>query len=333
MPICPRTAPCARRSTASIAAFDHVDSATDPDPHRPPLRRARTTARSSASAPPALAFGRVASVLQSIESLLAVMGPRPAAFVRALRSGARRRALEPLVHRWIRGRDLVALLLDPAADAARVAARSRASSLAGRRSGDAATSAPALESLLDARARRPTCAPPTAARAEAAGRLLFLSAAVGRQRVQAAEPVPALDGAQDAIDLGVWTQRVAGAADRAARHARDPAGPVPAADALHEPGLEDGRRDHRVAARARSRGSGALRLLAVPRRHDERVRLQPARRRTRSARCAASAGRSLASAPRRATVRSTVKPLVRSAVASFEWWHRLEAKWQNGMAA
>ena len=59
----------------------------------------------------ALAFGRVASVLQSIESLLAVMGPHPAAFVRAfdpVRDSAR---IEPLVHRWIRGRDLVALLL------------------------------------------------------------------------------------------------------------------------------------------------------------------------------------------------------------------------------
>ena len=59
----------------------------------------------------ALAFGRVASVLQSIEALLAVMGPHPAAFVRDFepsRDGAR---IEPLVHRWIRGRDLVALLL------------------------------------------------------------------------------------------------------------------------------------------------------------------------------------------------------------------------------
>ena len=59
----------------------------------------------------ALAFGRVASVLQSIESLLAVMGPRPAAFVRAFDPARHRAAIDPLVHRWIRGRDLVALLL------------------------------------------------------------------------------------------------------------------------------------------------------------------------------------------------------------------------------
>ena len=59
----------------------------------------------------ALAFGRVASVLQSIESLLAVMGPHPAAFVRAFDPPLQRAAIDPLVHRWIRGRDLVALLL------------------------------------------------------------------------------------------------------------------------------------------------------------------------------------------------------------------------------
>ncbi len=59
----------------------------------------------------ALAFGRVASVIQSIQNLFAVMGPRPAAFVRAFdprRDGCR---LEPIVHRWIRGHDLAALLL------------------------------------------------------------------------------------------------------------------------------------------------------------------------------------------------------------------------------
>ena len=59
----------------------------------------------------ALAFGRVASVLNSIESLLAAMGSHPARFVRRFNPQRDRTALEPLVHRWIRGRDLVALLL------------------------------------------------------------------------------------------------------------------------------------------------------------------------------------------------------------------------------
>jgi uncharacterized protein (TIGR02757 family) len=59
----------------------------------------------------ALAFGRVASVLHSVEALFAVLGPRPAAFVRAFDLHLHGPALEPLVHRWIRGRDLCALLL------------------------------------------------------------------------------------------------------------------------------------------------------------------------------------------------------------------------------
>ena len=58
-----------------------------------------------------LAFGRVASVLNSIESLLAVMGPAPAAFVRRFDPARDGASLAPLVHRWIRGRDLAALML------------------------------------------------------------------------------------------------------------------------------------------------------------------------------------------------------------------------------
>lgn len=59
----------------------------------------------------ALAFGRVASVLQSIERLLVVMGPSPAEFAASFdtrRDGAK---LRPLVHRWTRGEDLIALLI------------------------------------------------------------------------------------------------------------------------------------------------------------------------------------------------------------------------------
>ncbi len=53
----------------------------------------------------------MASVLQSIESLLAVMGPHPAQFVRSFDPVRERSRLEPLVHRWISGRDLMALLI------------------------------------------------------------------------------------------------------------------------------------------------------------------------------------------------------------------------------
>jgi len=59
----------------------------------------------------ALAFGRVASVLASIERVLAAMGPSPAAFVRGFDVRRDAEVLHPLVHRWTRGPDLVALAL------------------------------------------------------------------------------------------------------------------------------------------------------------------------------------------------------------------------------
>lgn len=58
-----------------------------------------------------LAFGRVASVLNSVESLLSAMGPSPAAFVRQFDPRRSHRAIRVLRHRWIGGRDLVALLV------------------------------------------------------------------------------------------------------------------------------------------------------------------------------------------------------------------------------
>jgi uncharacterized protein (TIGR02757 family) len=58
-----------------------------------------------------LAFGRVASVLQSVERLLAVLGPSPSAFVARFDPSRDAAAFEPLVHRWTRGEDLVQLVL------------------------------------------------------------------------------------------------------------------------------------------------------------------------------------------------------------------------------
>ncbi len=90
--------------------FDHVNSATDPVHLVRRFRRAddREIVGFCAAA---LAFGRVASVLHSIEALLNVMGPHPAAYVRAFQPGRDGHRLEPLVHRWIRGRDLMALIV------------------------------------------------------------------------------------------------------------------------------------------------------------------------------------------------------------------------------
>ena len=58
----------------------------------------------------ALAFGRVQSVLHSIEGLFAAMGDSPAAYVRGFQPARDRRTLDHLVHRWTRGIDLAALV-------------------------------------------------------------------------------------------------------------------------------------------------------------------------------------------------------------------------------
>ena len=58
----------------------------------------------------ALAFGRVASVLNSVETVARAMGPDPAAYLRAFDPQAPHPELRAMVHRWIRGADIVALL-------------------------------------------------------------------------------------------------------------------------------------------------------------------------------------------------------------------------------
>jgi uncharacterized protein (TIGR02757 family) len=106
----PSDAEFGTRLESLYTTFDHPDAATDPVHlvRRYPSGEDREIVGFCAAA---LAFGRVASVLQSIEALLSVMGPHPARFVRAFKPIQHSRRIEPLVHRWIRGRDLVALLL------------------------------------------------------------------------------------------------------------------------------------------------------------------------------------------------------------------------------
>ena len=100
----------AERLDGLYKAFDHVTSATDPV-HIVRRFKAPEDREIVGFCAAGLAFGRVASVLQSIESLLAVIGPHPARFVRDFDAARERDRLAPLVHRWIRGRDLMALLL------------------------------------------------------------------------------------------------------------------------------------------------------------------------------------------------------------------------------
>lgn len=89
--------------------YNREDSATDPIQRVRPFEDPadREIAGFCAGA---LAFGRVASVLQSIDALFAVMGPHPAAFVRRFDPGQASPAMRAIVHRWIRGEDLAALV-------------------------------------------------------------------------------------------------------------------------------------------------------------------------------------------------------------------------------
>jgi uncharacterized protein (TIGR02757 family) len=58
----------------------------------------------------ALAFGRVASVLNTVETLARVLGPEPARYVRQFDPKGPHPELRAMVHRWTRGVDIVALL-------------------------------------------------------------------------------------------------------------------------------------------------------------------------------------------------------------------------------
>jgi uncharacterized protein (TIGR02757 family) len=152
----------------------------------------------------ALAFGRVTSVIQSIERLLAVMGPRPAEYVRRFDPRREAPSYASLVHRWTRGVDLVALVwvMKQMID--------RSGSIEGFFVEDFTPGAPHVGPALDSFSRR--------------ARALDLRAAYGRLPKQPGVcyffPRPSTGSAckrlnlflrwmvrRDALDLGVW-QRV-----------------------------------------------------------------------------------------------------------------------------
>jgi len=91
------------------ADFNYPDSATDP------IQIVRRYTRSDdrevvGFVAAALAFGRVTSVLQSIERVLGVMGNRPAAYVQQFEPRRDAGAFDGIVHRWTRERDIIALV-------------------------------------------------------------------------------------------------------------------------------------------------------------------------------------------------------------------------------
>ncbi len=89
--------------------YNREDSASDPV-HRVRPFAAPEDREVAGFCAAALAFGRVASVLNSIDTLFAIMGPRPAAFVRGFDPTEPHPELRAMVHRWTRGVDLAALL-------------------------------------------------------------------------------------------------------------------------------------------------------------------------------------------------------------------------------
>jgi uncharacterized protein (TIGR02757 family) len=187
------------------AEFNYPDSATDPIHIVRRYQRAddREVVGFVAAS---LAFGRVASVLQSIERVLAVMGPHPAAYVRRFDPGREAPAFRGIVHRWTREADLVALLwlVRQMID--------RAGTIEGFFLEGSDRSAPDVTAALDSFANRAIA--------------LDLDAAYGRRRRKHARlgvcyffPRPSAGSGckrlnlflrwmvrRDALDLGVWTQ-------------------------------------------------------------------------------------------------------------------------------
>jgi uncharacterized protein (TIGR02757 family) len=90
-------------------AYNREDSASDP------VQIVRRYARPADQevvgfCAAALAFGRVASVLNTVETLTRVMGPAPAKYLREFDPKGPHPELRAMVHRWTRGVDIVALL-------------------------------------------------------------------------------------------------------------------------------------------------------------------------------------------------------------------------------
>ena len=90
-------------------SFNAADSATDP------IQIVRRFTRSDdrevvAFIAAGLAFGRVSSIMASIDRVVKAMGASPAAYVRAFDPARDRATFDAFVHRWIRGADIVALL-------------------------------------------------------------------------------------------------------------------------------------------------------------------------------------------------------------------------------
>lgn len=91
------------------SAFDRSGRVSDPIERVRPFTRPddREVAGFLAAG---LAFGRVASILASLETVFAIMGPSPAAFVRGFEPRRDASRFDGFAHRWTRGRDVAGVL-------------------------------------------------------------------------------------------------------------------------------------------------------------------------------------------------------------------------------
>ena len=232
------------------ADFNYPDSATDPIQivrrfERPDDREVVGFCAA------ALAFGRVASVLQSIERLLAVMGDaRPPTSGRSIRARGARRSRASSTAGSAR-RDLVALLwlLQQMLD--RVGIDRSGSSSKGYDAGAPDVGAGARQ-LLDAGRWRSICGAPTAACRSGPGVCYFFPRPSAGSACKRLNLFLRWMVRRDALDLGVWTRVPPSAlvvpldthvirVGRCLRLTR-----------YTSPGLADGARHHGVAAAPRS---------------------------------------------------------------------------------
>ncbi len=107
--LAPRSSTLGPRLEHLYADFNRENAATDPVQ----IVRRYTNPRDQeivGFCAAALAFGRVGSVINTVETLASILGPRPAAFVARFDPSAPHPELRAMVHRWTRGVDIAALL-------------------------------------------------------------------------------------------------------------------------------------------------------------------------------------------------------------------------------
>ena len=193
----------------------------------------QTTVRSSGSVPPRSRSAAWRACCNRSRRLLAIAGPRPAAYVRTFEPSKEKSAFSNLVHRWIAGPDLVALLwlLRQILD--------RSGSIEEFFLDAYDPSAPDITDALESFSVRVLALDLRAAYGRVPRRPAvhyFFPRPSAGQRLQATELVSSMDGSSRCARSRRLVTGRAGQAHRPARHPRHPRRTLPAADAIYKPG-------------------------------------------------------------------------------------------------